>query len=144
MQINLFVISLKVDARARVLLSNKEKNLAKKILLNIHLKMTSNQLAPIHESTTCIVFNKELSMASDSSIIKEDVIEVSEIVPAQSAPSDFKAYLSSLDENHAFSDPDSAYSELITSKFNDTLCTVEKLRRIKSSSAWDIIRNIKV
>ena len=34
---------------------------------------------------------------------------------------------------------DLAYSEIITSKFNDALCTVRKLERIKSSSVWDII-----
>ena len=48
------------------------------------------------------------------------------------------SYHSSLTENHAFSDAGLAYSELIKSKFNDALCTVEKLQ-IKSSSIWDII-----
>ena len=86
-------------------------------------------------STTGKALNEELSAACDSSIGYEDVIEVSETVPAQSAPSEFVVYL----RNHAFSDADSAYSELITSKFNDALCTVEKPGRIKSSSVWDII-----
>ena len=99
----------------------------------------STQLAPIQQSTTGVALNEELSAACDSSVIEEDVIEVSEIVPAQSVPSDFKAYLISLDENHAFSDADSAYSELVTSKFHDALCTVEKLVRIKSPSVWVII-----
>ena len=77
------VILLKVDARARVLLSNTEKYLAKKILLNMHLKMTSNQLAPIQQSTTCVALNEELSAVCNSSIIEEDVTEVSETAPVQ-------------------------------------------------------------
>ena len=94
-------------------------------------------MAPIQQSTTSVALNEELSAACDSSIIEEDVVEVFITVPAQSASSEFKAYLSSLCENHAFYD--CAYSELISSKFSDTLRTVEKPERIKSSSAWDII-----
>ena len=97
MQVNFFVTLLKVDARARVLLSNKEKNLIKKILLNILLRKTSNQLAPIQQNTTGVASNEKLCAAYDSCIAKKDVIEVSETVPAQSAPSEFEAYLSSLD-----------------------------------------------
>ena len=84
--------------------------------------MTSNQLAPIQQSTTGVALNEELSAACDSYIV-----EVSETVPAQNASSEFEAYFSFLDENHAFLNADSAYSELITSKFNDALCAVEKL-----------------
>ena len=80
----------------------------------------------------------ELFAAYDSSDI-EDVVEVSETVPAESAPSEIEAFLSSIDENHAFSDANPAYSELITSKFNDVLCTVEKVGRTKSSSVLGII-----
>ena len=134
MQVNFFVILLKVGARARILLSNEAKKLAK-ILLNIHLRMTINQWTSIQQSTTDAALNEELSAACDSSInIEQDVIEVSETVSAQSAQSEFKAYLNSLDENHAFSDADSAYSKLIASKFNDALSTAEKLRAIKFSS----------
>ena len=89
--------------------------------------MTSNHPAAIQQSITGIALNEELSAACDSS-----VIEVSETVPAQSASSEFEAYLSSLNENHAFSYADVDYSGLITSKFNDALCTVKKLERIKS------------
>ena len=95
MQVNFFVILLKIDVQERVLLSNEEKNLAKKILLNILLRKTSNQLAPIHQSTTGVILNEELSAACDSATTVEDVIEVSKTVPAQSAPFKFKAYLSS-------------------------------------------------
>ena len=82
--------------------------------------------------------NEKLFVACDSFITQKDVIEVSETVPAQRAPSEFKAYFRSLDETHAFSDGDSDYSELITNKFNDALCIVEKLG-VKSSSMWNII-----
>ena len=60
-------------------------------------------------------------------------------MPAQTAPSELETHLSSLYEIHAFSFADFAYSELITSKFNDALRNEEKLERIKPSSAWDII-----
>ena len=60
-------------------------------------------------------------------------------MPAQSAPSEFEAYLSSLDENDTFSVAESAYSELNTCKFNDALCTAQKLGKIKFSSVWYII-----
>ena len=89
--------------------------------------MTSNQLASIQQSTTGIALNEELSAASDSCIIEKDVIKFSEIIPAQSAPSEFEPYLNFSDEGHFFSDADFAYSELITGKFNEVLCIVEKL-----------------
>ena len=77
--------------------------------------MTSNQLTLIHQNSTGVALNKKLSASCDSSVIEEDVTEVSKTVPAQSVASEFEAYLSSFDENHAFSDADSAYCKLITS-----------------------------
>ena len=54
-------------------------------------------------------------------------------------PSEFEAYLSPIDANRTFSDADFAYSQLIKSKINDVLCTIEKLERITFLSVWDII-----
>ena len=68
----------------------------------------SNQLAPIQHSTTDVALNEELFVACNSSIIEEDVIEIFETVPGQTAPSEFDTYFSSLDENYAFSDDDSS------------------------------------
>ena len=121
-----------------------KKSLTKKILLNVYLRMTSNQLNPIQQSITGVALNDEFSAACNSSITEKDIVEVCETVPAQIAPSEFKAYLSSSDENHAFSDADSAYSELIASDFNDALCAVEKLGRIKSSNVTILFCNIQV
>ena len=101
--------------------------------------MTSNQQAPTQQTTTDVILNEELSAASGSSVVEVDVTEVSETEVAQSNPSEFEVYLSSLDENIACSNAESADIERITSNFNDALSTVEKLGRIKSSSVWDII-----
>ena len=58
---------------------------------------------PTQQSTTDVGLNEELFASCDSSVIEEDVIEVSEPVPAQSAPSETETYLSS-HETQAFSD----------------------------------------